>query len=42
MTHDAGPYLFLNGSLDQLDGNGVKGVWFAFKFHKDHEDLYVC
>lgn len=41
MAHGAGPYLFINGSLDQNDGNAVKGARPAFKFHKDHEDLYV-
>ena len=41
MANGAGPYLFLNGSLDQPDGNGVKGARPAFKFHKDHQDLYV-
>lgn len=41
MAHGAGPYLFINGSLDQNDGNALKGARAPFKFHKDHEDLYV-
>jgi Hypothetical glycosyl hydrolase 6 len=41
MAHGAGPYLFINGTLDQNDGNAVKGARPAFQFHKDHEELYV-
>jgi hypothetical protein len=41
MANGAGPYLFINGDLDQEDGNAVKGARPAFQFHKDHEDLYV-
>ena len=41
MANGAGPYLFINGDLDQEDGNAVKGARPAFQFHKDHEELYV-
>jgi hypothetical protein len=41
MANGAGPYLFINGTLDQNDGNAVKGARPAFQFHKDHEELYV-
>ena len=41
MANGAGPYLFINGTMDQNDGNAVKGARPAFQFHKDHEDLYV-
>ena len=41
MANGAGPYLFMNGTWDQHDGNGVKGARPAFQFHKDHEELYV-
>ena len=41
MANGAGPYLFINGDMDQNDGNGLKGARPAFQFHKDHEELYV-
>jgi hypothetical protein len=41
MANGAGPYLFVNGPPDQFDRNGEKGARPAFKFHKDHEELYV-
>jgi putative glycosyl hydrolase-like family 6 (GHL6) protein len=41
MANGAGPYLFINGDMDQNDGNAVKGARPAFQFHKDHEELYV-
>lgn len=41
MANGAGPYLFVNGPIDQFDRNGEKGARPAFKFHKDHEELYV-
>lgn len=41
MANGAGPYLFVNGSHKQFDANGQKGAAPAFKFHKDHEELYV-
>ncbi|MBC2667449.1 family 10 glycosylhydrolase [Novosphingobium flavum] len=41
MANGAGPYLFVNGSHHQFDQNAQKGAAPAFKFHKDHEDLYV-
>jgi hypothetical protein len=41
MANGAGPYLFINGDMDQNDGNALKGARPAFQFHKDHEELYV-
>jgi hypothetical protein len=41
MANGAGPYLFINGTMDQDDGNALKGARPAFQFHKDHEELYV-
>lgn len=41
MANGAGPYLFVNGGANQFDRNGEKGARPAFKFHKDHEELYV-
>ena len=41
MANGAGPYLFINGTMDQNDGNALKGARPAFQFHKDHEDIYV-
>ena len=41
MANGAGPYLFVNGSHHQFDKNAQKGAAPAFKFHKDHEELYV-
>jgi hypothetical protein len=41
MANGAGPYLFINGTMDQNDGNALKGARPAFQFHKDHEEIYV-
>jgi hypothetical protein len=41
MANGAGPFLFINGELNQNDGNAVKGARPAFQFAKDHEELYV-
>jgi hypothetical protein len=41
MANGAGPYLFVNGPDKQFDQNGENGAKPAFKFHKDHEELYV-
>jgi len=41
MANGAGPYIFVIGGVDQTDDNAFKGARPAFKFHKDHEDLYV-
>lgn len=41
MANGAGPYLFINGTMDQDDGNALKGARPAFQFHKDHEELYI-
>lgn len=41
MANGAGPYLFVNGGHHQFDSNAQKGASPAFKFHKDHEELFV-
>jgi hypothetical protein len=41
MANGAGPYIFVIGGVDQTDDNAFKGARPAFKFHRDHEDIYV-
>ena len=41
MANGAGPFLFVNGPIDQFDPRGVRGAQPAFHFHKQHADLYV-
>jgi hypothetical protein len=41
MAHGSGPAFVVVGTLDQEDRTGILAAKPAFKFHADHEDLYV-
>lgn len=41
MANGGQPYLFVNGSHEQLDRNGENGARPAFKFHKANAELYI-